>query len=122
MSYSDNLDVISCGFLIDDKSHPIIWKGPRKQSLIAQFLQEVRWGELDYLVIDCPPGTSDEQITICNMLTGSNLLGAIVVTTAQEISLLDVRKCISFCKKANVKIIGVVENMSYFLCPHCTVS
>ena len=117
-----NLGVMSIGFLIPSSNEPIIWRGPRKNGLIKQFLTDVDWGDLDYLVIDCPPGTSDEHLSIVTFLTAVKDTAAIVVTTPHELSLLDVRKEIGFCHKTNTRIIGVVENMAGFLCPHCNCS
>ena len=118
----DNLAIMSIGFLLNNKNQPVIWRGPRKNGLIKQFLTEVIWDKLDYLIIDTPPGTSDEHLTIVNYLKECNIKGAIIVTTPQEISLLDVRKEINFCIKTNIPIIGVIENMSGFICPHCNKS
>jgi Mrp family chromosome partitioning ATPase len=115
----DNLGVMSVGFMLPDKNDAVIWRGPKKNGLIKQFLTDVIWDELDYLIIDTPPGTSDEHISIVQYLKKTNLAGAVVVTTPQEVALLDVRKEISFCKKTNTNIIGVVENMAGFVCPHC---
>ena len=115
----DNLAVMSIGFLLSNKNNAVIWRGPRKNGLIVQFLTEVNWDNLDYLIIDTPPGTSDEHLSIITYLKGCNLLGAIIVTTPQEIALIDVRKEINFCQKTETKIIGVIENMSGFICPHC---
>lgn len=115
----DNLAVMSVGFLMTDNQKAIIWRGPRKNGLIKQFLTEVAWNELDYLIIDTPPGTSDEHLSLITYLKETNLKGAIIVTTPQEVSLLDVRKEINFCVKTNIPIIGVIENMSGFICPHC---
>lgn len=117
--YEDNLAVMSIGFLLSNDKDAVIWRGPKKNGLIKQFLTDVCWDELDYLIIDTPPGTSDEHISIVQYLTYANVLGSIVVTTPQEISLLDVRKELSFCLKTKLNIIGVVENMSGFTCPHC---
>lgn len=117
--YEDNLAVMSIGFLLSNSKDAVIWRGPKKNGLIKQFLTDVCWDDLDYLIIDTPPGTSDEHISIVQYLTKANVLGSVVVTTPQEISLLDVRKELSFCNKTGLKIIGVVENMSGFTCPHC---
>jgi Mrp family chromosome partitioning ATPase len=114
-----NLGVMSIGFLLPNRDDPVIWRGPRKNGLIKQFLTDVDWGVIDYLLVDCPPGTSDEHLSIVQFLEGLNP-SAIVVTTPQEISLLDVRKEIGFCRKTNISILGVVENMSGFVCPHCS--
>eukprot|EP01128_Nolandella_sp_AFSM9_P005938 TRINITY_DN2971_c0_g1_i1.p1 TRINITY_DN2971_c0_g1~~TRINITY_DN2971_c0_g1_i1.p1 ORF type:complete len:325 (-),score=70.16 TRINITY_DN2971_c0_g1_i1:213-1187(-) len=115
----DNLAVMSVGFLLSDSSQAVIWRGPKKNTLIKQFLRDVYWNELDYLVVDTPPGTSDEHLSVVNYLKESKPDGAIIITTPQEVSLLDVRKEINFCKKVNIPIIGVVENMSGFVCPKC---
>jgi Mrp family chromosome partitioning ATPase len=114
-----NLAIMSIGYLIKDKKTAVIWRGPRKNGLIKEFLCNTNWDKLDYLIIDTPPGTSDEHLTLVQYLKLSNIKGAIIVTTPQEISLLDVRKEISFCEKTNVKVIGIVENMAGFICPHC---
>jgi Mrp family chromosome partitioning ATPase len=110
----DNLGVMSIGFMLPDKDDAVIWRGPRKNALIKQFLKDVHWGEsLDYLIIDSPPGTSDEHISVAQYLGGvPALAGAVVVTTPQEVAIADVRKEINFCKKTGVKVLGVVENMS----------
>ncbi|CAD8182386.1 unnamed protein product [Paramecium pentaurelia] len=116
---NENLGVMSIGFLIDNKDEAIIWRGPRKNGLIKQFLTDVAWGELDFLIIDTPPGTSDEHISIVQYLSLTPNDGAVIVTTPQEVSLSDVRKEISFCQKTKTNILGVVENMSGFVCPNC---
>lgn len=115
----DNLGVMSIGFMLPSKDDAVIWRGVRKTGLIKQFLRDVDWGELDYLVVDAPPGTSDEHISLIQLLKESNVDGALIVTTPQEVSLLDVRKEINFCKKSNTTVIGVVENMAGFVCQHC---
>ncbi|KAL3877442.1 hypothetical protein ACJMK2_035239 [Sinanodonta woodiana] len=115
----DNLSVMSVGFLLTSPDEAVIWRGPKKNGLIKQFLRDVDWGEVDYLVIDTPPGTSDEHLSVVQYLSESKVDGAVVVTTPQEVSLLDVRKEISFCRKVGLPIIGVVENMSGFICPKC---
>lgn len=119
----DNLSVMSIGFLLPDPDNAVIWRGAKKNGLIKQFLKDVLWGDLDYLVIDTPPGTSDEHLSLNSYLKNpdgsSGIDGAIIVTTPQEVSLLDVRKEIDFCRKANIKILGIVENMSGFVCPSC---
>lgn len=117
-----NLGVMSIGFLIPSSNDPIIWRGPRKNGLIKQFLADVDWGELDFLVIDCPPGTSDEHLSIVTFLTEVPHKAAVIVTTPHELSLLDVRKEIGFCRKTSTPIIGVVENMAGFLCPSCNLT
>ncbi|XP_055938643.1 cytosolic Fe-S cluster assembly factor NUBP1 homolog [Argiope bruennichi] len=115
----ENLCVMSIGFLLKSPEEAVIWRGPKKNGLIKQFLKDVDWGELDYLLIDTPPGTSDEHLSISQYLQDTNLKGAIIVTTPQEASLLDVRKEINFCKKVKLEILGVVENMNMFVCPKC---
>ena len=116
--FNDKLKVMSVGFLLgSDKNNAVIWRGPLKYSLIKQFLKDVNWGKLDYLIIDSPPGTGDEPLSICQLI--ENLDGAIIVTTPQEVALLDVRKSVTFCRKLNLPILGVVENMSGFVCPKC---
>ncbi|CAO1423618.1 unnamed protein product [Diamesa hyperborea] len=117
----DNLSLMSIGFLLASADDAIIWRGPKKNGMIRQFLSEVDWGQLDYLIIDTPPGTSDEHLSATTYLSGTDgSWGAVLVTTPQEVSLLDVRKQINFCKKMKVPIVGVVENMSTFVCPKCT--
>jgi len=114
---SNNLLVMSVGFMMQNPDDPVIWRGPLKFSLIRQFLRDVEWGPLDYLIIDSPPGTGDEPLSVVQLL--SDIDGAIVVTTPQELAIDDVRKSISFCRKVNLPILGVIENMSGFVCPHC---
>jgi Mrp family chromosome partitioning ATPase len=116
-SLGRNLKVISMAFLLDSPDVPVIWRGPLKMTAIRQFLSDVNWGKLDYLVVDAPPGTGDEPLSVCQLI--KDISGAIIVTTPQEVSLIDVKKSISFIKKLNVPITGVVENMSGFVCPHC---
>jgi len=111
--------VMSIGFLSEDSNAPVIWRGPKKTSVIRQFLEEVCWGPLDFLVIDTPPGTSDENISVCEQLVKYMPDGAILVTTPQSVSTDDVRKEVSFCKAVNIPILGIVENMSGFICPCC---
>jgi ATP-binding protein involved in chromosome partitioning len=111
------IKVMSIGFLLPSEAEAVIWRGPAKSSAIKQFIGEVEWGDLDYLVVDCPPGTGDEPLTVIQTLQGID--GAVVVTTPQDVALADVRKSISFCGQLNLKILGVVENMSGLVCPHC---
>ena len=115
----DNLSVMSIGFLLPDQDNAIIWRGAKKNGIIKQFLKDVIWGALDYLIVDTPPGTSDEHLSINQYLQESGVDGAVIVTTPQEVALLDVRKEIDFCRKAGIKILGIVENMSGFVCPNC---
>ncbi|KAM1130057.1 hypothetical protein ACFX19_045459 [Malus domestica] len=107
-----NLRVMSIGFMLPDPDDAVIWRGPRKNALIKQFLKDVYWGELDFLIVDAPPGTSDEHISIVQYLDAGSIDGAIIVTTPQQVSMIDVRKEVSFCKKVGVQVLGVVENMS----------
>jgi Mrp family chromosome partitioning ATPase/predicted Fe-Mo cluster-binding NifX family protein len=114
--YSENLGVISIESLSQDADDAIIWRGPLKMHVIRQFISDVHWGQLDYLIIDSPPGTGDEPLSIAQTIPGAQ---AIIVTTPQEISLADIRKSINFCRTVNMPIFGLVENMSGFACPHC---
>jgi ATP-binding protein involved in chromosome partitioning len=116
MRYSDNLSAISIEGILPDKDTAIIWRGPLKHSAITQFVSEVNWGDLDYLIIDSPPGTGDEPMSVAQTVPEAR---AIVVTTPQEVALSDVRKSINFCKKLNMEIFGIIENMSGYACPHC---
>ncbi|KAK2463686.1 hypothetical protein APHAL10511_004437 [Amanita phalloides] len=115
----DNLGVMSVGFMLPSSRDAVMWRGPKKNGLISQFLKDVDWGELDYLVIDTPPGTSDEHLSITQYLKESGIDGAILITTPQEVALQDVRREISFCRKVGIRILGLVENMSGFVCPNC---
>lgn len=112
-----NLKIMSIGFLLGDQDAAVIWRGPMKMSVIKQFLGEVEWGELDYLIVDCPPGTGDEPLSVIQLLENPD--GAVLVTTPQEVSSADVRKSVSFCKQLDLPVIGFVENMSGFICPDC---
>jgi len=116
MEYSANLKVMSLESMLENRDDPIIWRGPLKNQAIRQFIADVAWGDLDYLVIDAPPGTGDEPMTVANTIKDAQ---ALVVTTPQDIALADVRKSINFCKHVKMKVVGVVENMSGFICPHC---
>jgi ATP-binding protein involved in chromosome partitioning len=113
----ENLKVMSIGFMLRQSDDPVIWRGPMKYQMIKQFLKDVQWGELDFLVVDSPPGTGDEPLSIVQLLEGAD--GAVIVTTPQEVALSDVRKCISFCNNLNLPVMGVLENMSGFVCPKC---
>jgi len=115
-SYSENLSAVSIESLLPSRDDAIIWRGPMKYSAIKQFIGDVEWGKLDYLIIDSPPGTGDEPLTIAQTISDAK---AIIVTTPQEISLADVRKSINFCKTVKMEIFGLIENMSSFACPHC---
>lgn len=109
------LKLMSIGFLADDRA-PIIWRGPMVGKLLQQFMSDVAWGDLDYLVMDLPPGTGDAQLTLCQTAT---LSGAVIVTTPQEVALEDVTRAIRMFEKVNVPVLGIVENMSYYVCSHC---
>lgn len=114
--YNENLSVISMDSLLQDKNQAILWRGPKKTAAIRQFIADVKWGDLDFLLIDSPPGTGDEHMTVMQSIP--NAL-CVVVTTPQEISLADVRKAINFLQYTNSNVLGVVENMSGLVCPHC---
>ncbi len=116
MRYNEHLSAVSVETLTAGKDDAIIWRGPVKHSVIQQFIGQVAWGQLDFLLIDAPPGTGDEPLTIAQSVKEAE---AIIVTTPQEVSLADVRKSINFCKKVQLKIYGLIENMSGFACPHC---
>ncbi|MHA1593475.1 MAG: Mrp/NBP35 family ATP-binding protein [Candidatus Baldrarchaeia archaeon] len=112
-----NIKVMSMEFLLEKPDVPIIWRGPLKMRAIEQFLSDVIWGDLDFLIIDLPPGTGDEPLSIMQLIP--NLEGVIIVTTPQEVALLDVSKAIMMAKRLNVRVLGVIENMAGFVCPHC---
>ncbi|XP_045626434.1 cytosolic Fe-S cluster assembly factor nubp1 isoform X1 [Procambarus clarkii] len=116
---AENLAVMSIGFLLKSADDAVIWRGPKKNGMIKQFLRDVDWGSLDYLIVDTPPGTSDEHLSIVQYLSAAPPVAAVIVTTPQEVALLDVRKEITFCQKVNIPIIGIVENMTTFVCPKC---
>jgi len=113
---NENLKVVSVQALMQDKDQAIIWRGPAKTGMIQQFVGSVDWGELDFLVIDAPPGTGDEPLTVIQTIPEAQ---GIIVTTPQEVALADIRKSISFCKTVKMKTLGIVENMAGFSCPHC---
>jgi ATP-binding protein involved in chromosome partitioning len=113
----DGLKVMSLGFLLESPDDAVIWRGPLKMGVIKQFLRDVVWGDLDYLIIDSPPGTGDEPLSVCQLI--GTLDGAVVVTTPQKVAAVDVRKSITFCRRMHLPVLGVVENMSGFVCPKC---
>lgn len=115
--FSDTLKVMSAGLLLQDRSEALVMRGPAKHGVIREFLTSVDWGDLDYLVVDCPPGTGDEPLSVIQLLR--DLDGAVIVTTPQDLALVDVRKSVTFCRHLNLPVIGVVENMSGYACPHC---
>ena len=114
---SGGLKVLSLGFFLRNQDDAVIWRGPMKMGVIKQFLQDVAWGDLDYLVIDSPPGTGDEPLSVCQLI--GDLDGALIVTTPQRVATVDVRKSITFCRQLQMPVLGVVENMSGFVCPKC---
>ncbi len=116
VNVNENLKLVSMSFLLQDPDLPVIWRGPMKMKAIQQFLADVDWGELDWLIIDSPPGTGDEPLSVAQLIPAT---GAIIVTTPQEVSLMDSRKAIAFARKLNLKILGIIENMSGMVCPYC---
>jgi Mrp family chromosome partitioning ATPase len=113
----DNLEVMSIGFFLPEEDSAVIWRGPMKYKLIKEFLEDVEWGELDYLIADSPPGTGDEPLSIAQLL--GKMDGAIIVATPQEVALSAVRRSITFCNHLSIPVVGVIENMSGFICPNC---
>lgn len=119
--HQENVVVMSIGFLLSSPDSAVIWRGPKKNAMIRQFIQDVDWGSLDFLIVDTPPGTSDEHISVVETLQGIRIPdGIILVSTPQGLSVSDVRREISFCRRANLVITGIIENMSGFVCPHCS--
>ena len=112
-----HLKAVSTAGLLPDSDTPVVWRGPRKMAIIRQFIQDVAWGNLDFLIVDSPPGTGDEPLSIAQLIPDAD--GAVIVTSPQEVALLDSRKCINFAKQINLPVLGVIENMSGLLCPHC---
>ncbi|MDR0309152.1 MAG: Mrp/NBP35 family ATP-binding protein [Candidatus Methanoplasma sp.] len=117
VSVPPSLSIMSMGFLLPEKDSAVMWRGPMKTSAIRQFIEDVAWGELDYLIIDMPPGTGDEAISIVQLIPKAD--GAVIVTTPQDVALLDGRKSINFASQTDLHILGIIENMSGFVCPHC---
>lgn len=117
LKITENLKIVSLSFYLKDPSDPIIWRGPAKTGAIKQLLGDVNWGDIDYLVVDLPPGTGDESLTVAQTL--GTVDGSVIVTTPQDVAILDSRKSIKFSKLVNMPVLGVVENMSGFVCPHC---
>jgi Mrp family chromosome partitioning ATPase len=114
---SPRLKVLSMAFLLGDPGQAVIWRGPLKMGVIKQFLSDFQWGDLDFLIVDLPPGTGDEPLSVAQLIP--DLEGAIIVTTPQKVALLDGRKCVDFTRQIKVPVVGLVENMSGFSCPHC---
>jgi len=117
VDFVEGIKVMSIGFFMPEQDRAVIWRGPMKINVIKQLLAEVNWGHLDYLVIDFPPGTGDEPLSVAQLIPDAD--GAVIVTTPQDLSLIDVRKSIDFCNQLKVPVLGVIENMSGFVCPHC---
>ncbi len=111
------LKVMSMAFLLPDKDSPVVWRGPVKMGAIRQFIEDVEWGDLDYLVVDLPPGTGDEPLSIVQLIPKAD--GAIIITTPQDVAVLDSRKTVTFANQVNIPVLGIVENMSGMVCPHC---
>lgn len=112
----ENLKLVSMSFLLEHPDLPVIWRGPMKMKIIQQFLAEAAWGDLDWLVIDSPPGTGDEPLSVAQLIPAT---GAVIVTTPQDVAVMDSRKAVLFSKKLNLKVLGIIENMSGLDCPHC---
>ena len=117
MEAAHGVKLVSVGLLLEDENQAVIWRGPAKIGVLKQLFEDVVWGDLDYLVLDFPPGTGDEVLSACQMITGDKQ--AVIVTTPQELSMADCRKCLDFCRKVDVKVGGIIENMSGFTCPDC---
>jgi len=117
VSMFPNFKIVSLALFGHEPDQPFIWRGPMKIGVIKQFLADVNWGELDYLVIDAPPGTGDEPLSVCQLIEELNT--AVIVTTPQDVAILDSRKSVLFAKQLKIPFIGIVENMSGFVCPHC---
>jgi Mrp family chromosome partitioning ATPase len=117
IEYNQRLKVMSLGFILKNQDDAVIWRGPLKMQVMKQLLEDVLWGTLDYLVMDFPPGTGDEPLSMSQLIPDAD--GAVIVTTPQNLSLNDVRKSINFCHQVKVPVLGVIENMSGFICPHC---
>ncbi len=117
ISITPSLKMVTIASLLESADTPVIWRGPLKMKLISQFLGDVNWGKLDYLVVDSPPGTGDEPLSVAQLIPGMD--GAIIVTTPQEVALLDSRKSVGFAKALKIPVIGIIENMSGLICPHC---
>ncbi|HHO47245.1 MAG TPA: ATP-binding protein [Desulfobacteraceae bacterium] len=116
LMYNDKLKVVSLEYMMKNRDEAIIWRGPLKIQAIRQFVADMDWGELDYLIVDAPPGTGDEPLSVAQTIKNVH---ALIVTTPQSVALADVRKSINFCRTLNMPVLGVVENMSGFVCPHC---
>lgn len=115
--YPPSLKIMSMAFLLPSRDSALLWRGPVKMGAVRQFLEDVKWGSLDYLVIDMPPGSGDEALSIAQLIPKAD--GAVIVTTPQDVSVLDARKSVMFAVQTSIPVIGVIENMSGFVCPHC---
>jgi len=113
---TENLKLASMAFLLENENQAVIWRGPLKMKVIQQFLGDIEWGDLEYLIVDAPPGTGDEPLSMAQLVPATS---AVIVTTPQEISILDVRKSVTFALKLNLRILGIIENMSGLICPYC---
>lgn len=113
---SNNLKLASMAFMLENENQAVIWRGPLKMKLISQFLSDIEWGKLELLIVDAPPGTGDEPLSMAQLVPAT---GAIIVTTPQEVSILDVKKSVTFAKKLSLNILGIIENMSGLICPYC---
>ncbi|MGV8111163.1 Mrp/NBP35 family ATP-binding protein [Methanospirillum sp.] len=113
----DNLQVVSMAFLLPHRNSPVVWRGPMKSSAIRQFLEDTAWEPLDYLIVDLPPGTGDEALTVAQ--SAPNISGAVIVTSPQSVSTLDSSKAITFSRDLGIEVLGVIENMSGYICPSC---
>ncbi|VDP05663.1 unnamed protein product [Soboliphyme baturini] len=118
--HNNNLAVMSLALMLETNMDPVIWRGPKKTFMISQLLSKVLWGDIEYLVIDTPPGTSDEHMAVLNAIKDMESRGAVIVTTPQAVAIADVRREITFCRKTGINMLGIIENMSGYLCPHCT--
>lgn len=119
LQYNDNLKVVSLEYMMKDRDEAIIWRGPLKIQAIRQFVADMDWGELDYLIVDAPPGTGDEPLSVAQTIP---MVKAVVVTTPQKVALADVRKSLNFCRTVEMEVAGIVENMSGFVCPECNTT
>ncbi|MCL5873764.1 MAG: Mrp/NBP35 family ATP-binding protein, partial [Candidatus Thermoplasmatota archaeon] len=115
--YSNNLRVISIEYFLPSRDTPVIWRGALKHKMIEQFIKDIAWGKLDFLIFDLPPGTGDEALSIVQLIP--KVTGFVVIGTPQEVAMIDVKKAINFAKQLNAPVVGLVENMSGFICPHC---
>lgn len=116
VKYNDNLKVVSISSMLENSDSAVIWRGPLKTKAVKQFITDISWGDCDYLIIDSPPGTGDEPLSVAQIIKESK---AIIVTTPQEVSILDIRKSVTFCNQVSMPVLGIIENMSSLICPYC---